>query len=162
MKNRAVVLGAIILLAGAAASAADPPAVKYPTGYREWVHVTSMVVFSDKSPLFGAFSGMHHVYVNKVGLAAAKSHGTYPDGSVLVLDLLQANEVEGTYREGARKLLAVMQKDSQRFKQTGGWGFEGFKDGTPRARVVTDPAGQCFACHQAQKDRDHVFSLFGK
>jgi hypothetical protein len=150
----------VVLLACAAAAAADPPAVKFPTGYREWVHVESMVIFSDKSPLFGPFAGIHHVYVNKIGLAAAKKHGAYPDGSVLVFELLQAKEADGAYTEGPRKLVAVMQKDAKRFASTGGWGFEGFKDGNPAQRLVTDPVSQCFHCHQTEQAHDYVFSQF--
>ena len=157
MKSRAAVMGVSIMLA--AAAAAEAPTVKFPTGYREWVQLKSMVIVSDKHPLFGPFAGIHHVYVNKVGLPAAKGHGAYPDGSVLVFELLQANEANGAYTEGSRKLVAVMQKDARRFKATGGWGFEGFKNGGSD-RLVTDPATQCFNCHQTQKDHDYVFSRF--
>jgi hypothetical protein len=164
MRCRMAVLGLAGLVASAAGNGAraDSPAVKYPAGYREWTHVKSMAIVSDKHPLFNTFGGIHHVYVNKTGLQATKSHGAFPNGSVLVFDLLQAAETDGAYVEGQRKLVAVMLKDSTRFKDTGGWGFEGFKGDSGTERVVTDPTGQCFHCHAAQKDHDYVFSEFRK
>ena len=53
-----------------------------------------------------------------------------------------------------------MVKDRQRFKMTGGWGFEDFKGDSRNELTVTDAAGQCFTCHQQQKANDFVFSGF--
>ncbi len=50
-----------------------------------------------------------------------------------------------------------MQKDFQEFMNTGGWGFEEFKDDT-KERVVSEAKSGCFACHEAQKQKDYVFS----
>ena len=60
-----------------------------------------------------------------------------------------------------RKVLGVMHRDAARFKETGGWGFEGFK-GDTRDRVVKDPAKDCFACHKADQPQDFVFSTWRK
>ena len=152
------------LLAGSATLAKDvkspAPGVKFPKGYRQWVHTEAMVIFSDKHPLFHIFGGMHHIYMNENALRAAKTHGPYADGSVIVFDLLEANEIDGAYSDGERKLVAVMQKDSKQFKETGGWGFEGFKAGQPEQRLVTDTTAQCFNCHASQKDHDFVYSQY--
>jgi hypothetical protein len=146
---------------GPAVNAKEPdPIVKYPTGYRHWTHTKSMAIVSDRHPLFNAFSGVHHIYVNDLGLKAAKSRGTYPDGSVIVFDLLEWNEADGAETEGARKLIGVMQKDAKRFAKTGGWGFEGFKAGDAKQRLVTDPVNQCYNCHAAEKEHDSVFSQY--
>jgi hypothetical protein len=82
--------------------------------------------------------------------------GRFPDGAVLVFDLLEARTEENAIVEGPRKVVGVMQKDAKRFASTGGWGFEGFK-GDTRERVVTDMQ-TCFECHAPQKDRGFVFS----
>ncbi len=132
--------------------------IHFPAGYREWNHIKTMAITSDKHPLFNAFSGLHHVYGNDLALKAAKAHTTYPEGSILVLDLYEWDETDGAYTPGPRKLLAVMQKDSKKFKDTGGWGFEGFKGGDPKERIVSDPVMQCYNCHASQKEHDSVFS----
>jgi len=133
-------------------------AVAYPAGYRNWTHVKSMVIHDKSHPLFGAFGGIHHVYVNAKGAAAVKKGGVYPDGSVFVFDLLEANLQGGAYVEGNRKVLATMVKDAKRFAATGGWGFEAFGAGEATQRRVKDAAKECFPCHASQKKSDHVYS----
>jgi hypothetical protein len=151
----------LVALGVAGPALADPPkepAVAYPVGYRQWAHVKSMVIFSDKHPLFAKFGGIHHVYVNAVGLRAMTKGGTFPDNSVLVFDLLDAKEENGAYVEGNRKLVAVMVRDRNHYKPTGGWGFETFKGDSRSERVVSDAVGECFGCHQQQQANDFVFS----
>jgi hypothetical protein len=137
-----------------------PAAVKYPDGYRTWMHLKSMAITDRSHPLFEAFGGMHHVYVNERGRAAARSGGAYPDGSVLVFDLLEGRAESGAITEGPRKLIGVMVKDARAYPETGGWGFEAFKGDSRTERLVTDAKTQCFACHQAQKPRDFTFSEY--
>ena len=105
-------------------------------------------------------AGKHVLSVWTEILPAMTKGGSFPDGSVLVFDLLEAREENGAYAEGSRKLLGVMVKDRQRYKLTGGWGFEAFKGDSRTERTVTDAAGQCFGCHQQQKANDFVFSGF--
>jgi cytochrome P460 len=139
-----------------AVHAAEP--VDYPKGYRQWPHVKSMVIYSDKHPLFASFGGMHHIYANPDAMRAYTKGGTFPDGSVIVFDLLDAKDDGGAWVAGDRKLVGVMVKNRTRYKATGGWGFEGFKGDSQMDRMVTDANAQCFACHQKQKDNDFVFS----
>jgi cytochrome P460 len=152
---------ALLLLAfalGVPRAFAEPPKIDYPAGYRQWPYVKSMVIYSDKNPLFADFGGMHNVYANAEAMRALTKGGTFPDGSVLVFDLLEAKDESGAYVAGDRKLVAVMQKDRARFKATGGWGFEGFKGDSRSDRIVKDASAECFSCHQKQKDNDFVFS----
>jgi len=159
MKRRLVPLCLALVLIGLAhAASPEASSVAYPAGYRKWPLVKSMVIYSDKHPLFGQFGGLHHVYANAEALRALTKGGTFPDGSVLVFDLLEAKDENGAYVEGARKLVAVMTKDRARFKATGGWGFEAFKGDSETERLVKDPAKECFTCHQQQKDNDFAFS----
>jgi len=133
-------------------------AVPYPAGYRQWAHVKSMVIYSEKHPLFASFGGLHHIYANPEALRAYVKGGSFPDGSVIVFDLLEAKDENGAWVGGERKLLGVMTKNRTRWKATGGWGFEGFKGDSRTERLVSDANAQCFGCHQQQKDNDFVFS----
>lgn len=150
-----------VLLAAAcvalSAHAADP--VPYPEGYRAWTHVKTMLI-EKGHPLYEAFGGIHHLYANKEALAGYRK-GRFPDGAVIVFDLLEAKSAEHAVQEGARKVLGVMRKDAKRYAATGGWGFEGFKGDSKTERVVADSAASaCFACHTARKDQDFVFSSY--
>ena len=159
MTHRVAPLCLALALVGAAyAASPEKSSVAYPTGFRKWPFVKSMVIYSDKHPLFAQFGGLHHVYANAEAMRALVKGGTFPDGSALVLDLLEAKDENGAWVEGSRKLIGVMEKDRARFKTTGGWGFEGFKGDSRSDRMVKDANADCFACHQKQKDNDFVFS----
>lgn len=155
MRTRSAAL-LLAALAGTAV-AADPPAVPYPEGYRDWHHVKSMVI-EEGHRLFASFGGIHHLYANE---AALRGYGTgrFPDGSIIVFDLLTAESADSAIVEGPRKVVGVMHKDSSRWPATGGWGFEGFAGDSKTERAVgAGAAGACFSCHAPQKDADYVFS----
>jgi len=155
----AIAIGVLFALTSIAYSeGSNKDLVKYPGGYRKWVHIKSMVIQQGHA-LYDSFGGIHHVYANEKALKAMKSGKPYPDGAVLIFDLLEAKSENNAIVEGSRKVLGVMYKDSKKFSQTGGWGFEGFK-GDSQERVVTDPINACFKCHEAQKNRDYVFSQY--
>lgn len=141
--------------------AADPAPVPYPEGYRQWTHVKTMTINAGHA-LYDAFGGIHHLYANARALEGYKS-GKFADGSVIVFDLLEAKAADNAVHEGPRKVLGVMHKDSKKYKDTGGWGYEGFKGDSRSERAVgKNAASACHQCHTAQKDKDFVFSTFRK
>jgi Cytochrome P460 len=152
---------AVLMLGGAPTLAADADSVPYPQGYRNWTHIKSMVI-NPGHPLYDAFGGIHHLYANKQALEGYKS-GRFPNGAVIVFDLLEAKTAENTVQEGARKIVGVMHKDAKKWPATGGWGYEGFKGDSASERAVgRNAAGACHACHTQQKDKDFVFSSHRK
>lgn len=148
-------------LVAAPALSADPAPVPYPKGYRHWAHVKSMLIQPGHA-LYDTFGGIHHLYANKLAEKGYAS-GNFPDGAVIAFDLLEAVSADNTVQEGPRKVLGVMLKDSRRYKDTGGWGFEGFKgDSTSGRAVGANAATACYQCHTAQKDKGYVFSSMRK
>ena len=64
---------------------------------------------------------------------------------MIAFDLLAAASADNTVQEGPRKVLGVMVKDSRRYRDTGGWGFEGFKgDSTTERAVGSQAATACY------------------
>ncbi len=148
-----------VLVAGVALSAESVKyTIHYPAGYRNWAHVKSMVI-QKGHPLFETFGGIHHVYANSRALEAMKTGTPYPNGSILVFDLLEAKSENNAVTEGPRKMLYVMQKGATKFAVTGGWGFGGFKDDS-KERAEIDPVKACFACHEEKKKNDYVFTNY--
>jgi hypothetical protein len=142
-----------------ALKAADAAPVPYPEGYRQWTHVKSMTI-NPGHALFDAFGGIHHLYANPRAEQGYRS-GKFADGSAIVFDLLEAKTADNAVQEGARKVLGVMHKDARKYKDTGGWGFEGFKGDSKTDRAVgSNAAAACFQCHTARKSNDFVFSSF--
>jgi Cytochrome P460 len=135
--------------------------VPYPVGYRTWTHVRTALI-GPQSPAFGSFGGLHHIYANGKAMEGYRA-GRFPDGSVLVFELLETREKEGVTTEGPRKRVGVMVKDSKRYAETGGWGFESFQgDSQTERRLNAESRMACFKCHEPLKDRDFVFSEFRK
>lgn len=134
--------------------------VDYPHGYRHWTHVKSLIL-EPGHPLYASFGGLHHIYANERALKGYRS-GKFPDGAVIVFDLLEVDKGGNAIAEGPRKIVGVMRRDARRFKDTGGWGFEGFAKGDPKQRAVGDAAkGACFGCHAEQAAKTgYVFSAW--
>jgi hypothetical protein len=160
MKLLLVLLVAGLLSFTALPGHAGNNGVDYPEGYRQWTHVKSMLI-EPGHPLENPFQGLHHIYGNPKALQGYEN-GSFPDGSVIVFDLLQYNQGAHAIQESERKLIGVMQKDRNKFSATGGWGFEAFPKNSKSDRVVGDGGKGCYACHTSQKNHDFVFSRFRK
>ena len=161
MNMRHLAAGAALAAAAVAGAAisADGAAVPYPEGYRAWRHVKSMVIEPGHA-LYGAFGGIHHLYANDAAMQGYES-GHFPDGAVIVFDLLEAVSADHAVTEGRRKVVGVMHRDTKKYAATGGWGFEGFAGDSRTERAVGDKAATaCFGCHAPQKDHEYVFSRY--
>ena len=135
--------------------------IPYPAGYRQWAHVKSALI-GPQSPSFESFGGLHHIYANEKAMEGYRT-GRFPDGSVIVFDLLETRESQGVTTEGPRLRIGVMVKESKRYAETGGWGYEGFKgDSHTDRRLNPESRMACYNCHAQRKDYDFVFSEFRK
>jgi Cytochrome P460 len=159
-KGRAAVFVGCLAVGSLCAASADDTLV-IPAGFDHWYLVNSMVITKD-SPLFNTIGGLHHIYVNQVGLARLKSGGStpYPDGTMFVDDVRDFSVVDGSYVQGDRKAIPVMVKNAKRYASTGGWGFQAWAGGDPKKPLVTDAATACFSCHTPQKRNDYTFSTY--
>lgn len=138
-------------------AAAESAPVPYPKDYRHWHHVKSMVI-NPGHGLYDSFGGIHHLYANKLAVQGYKS-GKWPDGAVIVFDLLDAKSADSAITEGNRKVVGVMHRDARKYAATGGWGYEGFKGDSKTERAVgQNAATACHQCHIAQKDSAFIFS----
>ncbi|MGB5474500.1 MAG: cytochrome P460 family protein [Gammaproteobacteria bacterium] len=146
-------LAAALLLTGTITTAAG-----YPEDYRSWTHVKTLTLHAGH-PLEVPFKGIHHVYANPAALEGLRS-GSYPDGAVLVFDLLEAVSADHATAEGKRILLGVMEKNRSQHTATGGWDFDAWAGDSHSERLVKDDGQSCFACHTSQQDNDYVFSTW--
>ena len=58
------------------------------------------VLVGPASPAFPTEGGVHHIYANDLALQGYRT-GRFPDGAVVVYDLLDTKEVNGSTIEGA-------------------------------------------------------------
>ncbi len=160
MAKRKIALAAVAFLTALSAAQrwAEPDySVDYPQGYRQWTHVMSTVI-GPQSPAHAKSGGLHNFYANEKAVEGYRS-GKFPDGSVLIDERNTAVDDAGVTRGGDFVGIAVMVKDSQRYAETGGWGFEVFQSGNQAAGVLNAQRRMaCFTCHQQRQDHDLVFS----
>ena len=132
--------------------------VAYPDGYRNWVHVKSGLI-SPAHKLFATMGGFQHIYANEQAMIGYRSR-SFPEGSIIVFDWLELRDNNGAFEEGARRQVDVMVKDSQRFAETGGWGFQRFVKDSHTELAARPTPQECFACHDKLKKDSLVLSSF--
>ena len=133
-----------------------------PTGFREWVFMGGPITPNSLNNGEAPFPEFHDVYIERENLLYYQHHGDFPEGTVLVKELVLAQK--GKYPDGSIDSASgrgyfpselhgidVMVKDSKRFANTNKWGFFTFGHHalpySPSAKVM--PAGQCASCHIA-------------
>jgi hypothetical protein len=156
-----VLAGVVPLLAAVTATARQPPpAVPFPTGYRSWQHVRSIVV-GPESPSFATRGGIHHYYANAKAVEGFRT-GTFPNGSVIVDEGVSTRRGDGMTTgidfETERRSLDVMVKHAKAYKETAGWGYEHFEGTATTPTSTPERRAACFQCHSKGATRDSVFS----
>ena len=165
-----VAVGALVCVVAALPPTAQPAdeaaaaiaAGKLPAGYRDWRLIS---VAREE----GDLDDIRAVLGNDVAIKAYRERRRpFPEGTIiarLAWAYLPSEEnnkafariqsfVAGSPKNGVQ----FMVKDSTKYASTGGWGYSQFDDGKP----LTDQAAlqNCFACHQASKDRDFIFTHY--
>lgn len=133
-----------------------------PSGFRQWVSLGGPVTPNALNDGKAQFPEFHDVYVDEENFRHYQRYGEFPEGTILVRELVLAQP--GEYPDGsvdsasgrgyfpsALYGLDVMVKDSIRFGNTNNWGFFTFGHQAPPykpfAKVM--PASQCAYCHIA-------------
>ncbi|HEV2987367.1 MAG TPA: cytochrome P460 family protein [Candidatus Angelobacter sp.] len=135
--------------------------LKLPENYREWVYLTSGF---DMSYNPGRAAGHHmfdNVFVNPEAYKAYVQTGTWPDKTVLVLEVRGAEgkgsiNQQGNYQSTDVMGLEVHVKDEARFQ--GKWAFFGFDEGKTGKMIPF--TADCYTCHQAHGAVDTTFVQF--
>lgn len=134
--------------------------VGYPEGYRDWTHIKTYVV-KPKNPAFSIIGGFNHVYANDKAMIGYKT-GNFPNGSIIVSDVIHAIDDSLLTLEGARVHIDVMVKDTIHFQDPGGWRFETFDKESKSIRMLTPISRlECNKCHR-KNNTDMVFSDYRK
>jgi hypothetical protein len=160
-KAELMLLPVVVLVFNFALTAQVDETPSFPKEFRKWAHVKSVLV-GPQSSAFATEGGIHHIYANDKALEGYGS-GKFPDGSVIVYDLLETKEVAGNTIEGQTRRVDVMIKQSERYASTGGWGFMSFsRNDQTNGNLTAARQATCADCHIHRKDHDFVFSEFRK
>ena len=136
-------------------------------GYEDW-HVVATHYRTDKNEL-------RYIIGNKVAVDAYRkgiplNGQKFPDGAILVkigYSLKKNPAFESSVEPDVIQRVEFMIKDSNRFKDTAGWGFARFVyDATEKRYKVFGKSAkdymQCFTCHKLVKKKDYVFTDYVK
>ncbi|HEY6764140.1 MAG TPA: cytochrome P460 family protein [Candidatus Sulfotelmatobacter sp.] len=137
------------------------PHLAFPEHYREWVYLTTGF---DMSYTPGAAADHHmfdNVFVNPEAYKSFTETGTWPDKTVLVLEVRGAKgkgsiNQRGNYQDTEVMGLEVHAKDEARFP--GKWAFFGFDDAKVSKMVPT--SASCYSCHADHAAVDTTFVQF--
>ena len=152
------------------AAAADAAAARYtadgrltfPTGYREWVFLTSGLDMNYSSmPMEMGGSLFDNVFVSPRAYAEFVRTAHWPDGTVLVKESRQAStrgsiNRHGKFQRGDAVVVEVHVHDSARFP--GGWAFFIFGKQDPAVRVAE--GADCYECHRRNGAVETTFVQF--
>ena len=136
--------------------------MKLPTGYREWVFIGSPLTPNALNGGKASFPEFHNVYVERTNFDAYQKTGTFPEGTVLVKELVllqkptfpdgsqQAPSGRG-YFDGAFNGMDVSVKDTKKFAKTNGWGYFTFGHHAEpyETTAAESSAAECAGCHIA-------------
>ncbi|HXX02115.1 MAG TPA: cytochrome P460 family protein [Candidatus Acidoferrales bacterium] len=177
MKHRtALTVGTITvllaILGSVAISAQDKYSLKTPSGiafsdfkgYENWVVVSSAMTPDDRLKVMVANPTMIEAY-----RAGVPGNGQpFPDGSKIAkLQWKFKKSTEAPFVVNVPDTFAeafLMEKDSKRFPDSGGWGYALFNYDPATDTFAPDaaPANCGHACHVAVKSKDYIFHPYQK
>ena len=134
--------------------------------YREWVYIGTPLTPNELNPPEAPFPEFHNVYIHPSDFDHWKRTGTFPDGTVIVKELVLVGTKQAVsgigYFMGDFTGLEATIKDSKRFKdEPGNWAYFSFGHSYPLAdSAQAFPAPACNACHEASAADDFVFTQF--
>jgi len=169
-----ILLTAVAGLVALGASAAELPKPTFdaeghlmrPTGYREWVYIGTPLTPNDLNPPEAAFPEFHNVYIHPADFDHWRNTGTFPDGTVIIKELVLVGSKQAVsgngYFMGEFVGLEATVKDSARFKdEPGNWAYFSFGHAYPLAdKAAAFPTAACNSCHEASAADDFVFTQY--
>ncbi|HKW17805.1 MAG TPA: cytochrome P460 family protein [Terriglobales bacterium] len=135
--------------------------LKFPENYREWVYLTTGFDMSYNPATQAGHHMFDNVFVNPASYKSFLETGTWPDRTMLVLEVRGAEgkgsiNQSGNYQSTERMGVEVHVKDTKRFQ--GGWAFFGFDDAKVAKMVPREAA--CYSCHAQHAAVDTTFVQF--
>ncbi len=136
--------------------------LRLPEHYRGWIYLTTGFDMSyNPSMQMGGHHMFDNVFVNPGAYQAFLKTGTWPDKTMLVLEVRGAQgkgsiNQQGNYQDGDVMGVEVHVKDEARFP--GKWAFFGFAQGKTAKMVPV--SADCYSCHADHAAVDTTFVQF--
>ena len=133
----------------------------FPANYREWVYLTSGMDMSYRADMQMGHSMFDNVFVNPEAYKYFVANGTWPDKTMLVLEVRVAGTKSAINKAGHYQTTELMGrevhvKDEGRFP--GKWAFFAFDDKTTAKMLPAEM--DCYSCHAQHTAVDTTFVQF--
>ena len=139
----------------------------YPSDYRDWVYLTTGLgmTYGPAPPAAGRPANFDNVFVNRESYRQFMTSGKWPDKSIFVLEIRNAETNasinNGGQTQGSVVAIEAAVKDSTRFTQTT-WAY--FEFGAPpnaKQNTAALPASaRCYSCHRENTAVEQTFVQF--
>jgi hypothetical protein len=135
--------------------------LKFPANYREWVYLSTGIDMNYRPNAGMNHSMFDNVFVNPESYKYFVANGTWPDKTMLVLEVRGAETKSAINKAGHYQTTEVMGrevhvKDESRFP--GKWAFFGFDDAATAKMFPTEM--DCYSCHAQHTAVDTTFVQF--
>lgn len=134
-----------------------------PANYREWIYLSTGIDMSySPSAMQMDHSMFDNVFVNPASYRSFLANGTWPDKTIMVLEVRSAKKKgsiiqRGQFQDTAVNGIEVHVKDEARFP--GKWAFFEFDSMQKNGTHIPEKA-PCYTCHQAHGAVDTTFVQF--
>lgn len=140
--------------------------LQLPPNYREGIFLSAGLdmTYGSAPASPSAHSRFENVFVNTEAYRSFLATGTWPDRTVLVLEIRSA-ETDASINKAGKTQGATISgievhvKDVARFPSTGGWSFFDIDGSTGTGKLIPPPAS-CYTCHQDHAAVDTTFVQF--
>jgi hypothetical protein len=134
-----------------------------PANYREWIFLSSGIdmVYGPKGVALPTHSRFDNVFVNPEAYGKFVATGTWPDKTVLILEVRGA-DTNPSINNGGRSQgtdlmgMEIHLKDAERFPD--GWAF--FDVASPGTGTLSPRPASCYTCHAEHAAVDNTFVQF--
>jgi len=135
--------------------------LKFPANYREWVYLSTGIDMNYRPNAGTNHSMFDNVFVNPESYKYFVANGTWPDKTILVLEVRGAETKSAINKAGHYQTTEVMGrevhvKDESRFPDK--WAFFGFDDAATAKMFPTEM--ECYSCHAQHTAVDTTFVQF--
>lgn len=134
-----------------------------PANYREWIYLSTGIDMSySPNATESDHSTFDNVFVDPAAYRSFLANGTWPDKTIMVLELRGAKKKgsinqRGQFQDTAVNGIEVHVKDETRFP--GKWAFFEFDSMQKNGTLIPDKA-PCYTCHAAHGAVDTTFVQF--
>ncbi len=135
-----------------------------PEGYREWMFVGANLGMGYSEGQSARPASFHNIYIQPEAYRQFKETGTFPDKTMLVMEVVSAGSNASINRRGQfqDRFLGIEAavKDEGRFPEK--WAYFNFigQDGRALAQARPFPKDACWKCHNEHGAADNVFVQF--